>query len=81
MKADSQQGRSCMGSCDVAVIGAGAVGMAIAYGLTRLGSKVCVVDEGETGFHASRGNFGLVWVQGKGAKHRSYGNWTLDAAA
>lgn len=68
-------------SYDIAVIGAGAVGMSVAYGLTKLGQTVCVVDEGDIAFRASRGNFGLIWVQGKGARHRAYGRWTLKAAS
>lgn len=66
---------------DVAVVGAGAVGMAIAHGLRGLGKSVCVVDEGDVAFRASRGNFGLVWVQGKGARNGAYGRWSMAAAA
>lgn len=51
---------------DVTVIGGGLVGLAIALGLMRNGLKVTVLDEGDIALRASRGNFGLVWVQGKG---------------
>lgn len=51
---------------DVTVIGGGLVGLAIALGLIRNGLKVTVLDEGDIALRASRGNFGLVWVQGKG---------------
>ncbi len=51
---------------DVCVIGGGLVGLAIALGLMRNGLKVAVLDEGDVALRASRGNFGLVWVQGKG---------------
>lgn len=68
-------------SFDVAVVGAGAVGMAIAFGLCKLGKSVCVVDEGDLAFRASRGNFGLVWVQGKGARNGPYGRWSMAAAS
>jgi glycine/D-amino acid oxidase-like deaminating enzyme len=51
---------------DVTVIGGGLVGLAIALGLIRNGLQVTVVDEGDVALRASRGNFGLVWVQGKG---------------
>ncbi|WP_207061617.1 FAD-binding oxidoreductase [Motiliproteus sp. SC1-56] len=56
------------GRCDadVAVIGGGLVGLAVALGLQEQGLKVAVVDEGDIALRASRGNFGLVWVQGKG---------------
>lgn len=52
---------------DTIIIGAGTVGAAIAYGLARLGQRVLVLDGGDTDFRAARANFGLVWVQGKGA--------------
>lgn len=51
---------------DVAIIGGGLVGMSLAYGLLRQGKRVTVFDEGDQALRASRGNFGLVWVQGKG---------------
>ena len=54
------------GRPDVLVVGGGLVGAAVAYGLAREGRKVTVLDQGDNGLRASRGNFGLVWVQGKG---------------
>ena len=51
---------------DVAVIGGGLVGAAIAFGLRSLGARLAVVDEGDVAHRAARGNFGLIWVQGKG---------------
>src|SRR5437764_10716635 len=51
---------------DAIVIGGGLVGSAIAYGLARAGLDSAMVDEGDIAFRASRGNFGLVWVQSKG---------------
>jgi len=51
---------------DVLVLGGGLVGSAVAYGLAKEGAKVTVLDQDDGGFRASRGNFGLVWVQGKG---------------
>ncbi|KAB7770430.1 FAD-dependent oxidoreductase [Xanthomonas sp. LMG 12462] len=65
---------------NVLVVGAGAVGMSVAYGLARRGLSVCVADEGDIAFKASRGNFGLAWVQGKGAKCDDYAHWSIDAA-
>ena len=53
-------------SVDVAVVGGGMVGAAIAYGLAWRRLSVVVLDEGDVAFRAARRNFGLVWVQGKG---------------
>ena len=61
---------------DVMVIGAGLVGGAIAYGLARSGQRVAVLDEEDTTYRASRSNFGLVWVQGKGAGQPEYAQWS-----
>ena len=59
-----------------AVIGGGLVGMAIAWGLANRGKQVTVFDEGDRGFRASRGNFGLVWVQSKGLNMPDYSRWS-----
>jgi glycine/D-amino acid oxidase-like deaminating enzyme len=61
---------------DAIVIGGGLVGTAIAYGLSRRGLKPVLLDEGDTAFRAARGNFGLVWVQSKGAGTPEYQRWT-----
>jgi hydrogen cyanide synthase HcnC len=65
---------------DVAVIGAGLVGSAIAWGLAKKGQRVAVLDEGDVAYRASRGNFALVWVQNKGIGMPQYGAWTLQSA-
>ncbi|MFW5832516.1 MAG: NAD(P)/FAD-dependent oxidoreductase [Pseudomonadota bacterium] len=65
---------------DVAVIGAGVVGSALALGLVRAGQRVALLDAGDDQLHASGGNFGLVWVQGKGAGVHGYAAWTRAAA-
>jgi glycine/D-amino acid oxidase-like deaminating enzyme len=67
-------------ACDVAVIGGGLVGSAIAWGLARVGQRVVVLDEGDIALRASRGNFALVWVQNKGNGLPPYGGWTLGSA-
>lgn len=64
----------------VAVIGGGLVGTAIAYGLARNGAQVTLLDEGDIAHRASRGNFGLVWVQGKGMGLPQYSGWTQLSA-
>lgn len=61
---------------DVAVVGGGLVGSAIAYGLARLGKRVAVLDEGDIAYRASRGNFALVWLQSKGLGMPAYAGWT-----
>ena len=66
---------------DVAVIGGGLVGSAIAWGLASAGRKVGVLDEGDVAHRASRGNFALVWVQGKGFGMPQYSAWTQRSAA
>jgi octopine oxidase subunit B len=40
-----------------------------------------VFDEGDVAFRASRGNFGLVWVQGKGVAMPDYARWSRLSAA
>lgn len=65
---------------DVLVVGGGIVGASLAYGLAKLGLSVRLLDEGDVAFRAARGNFGLVWVQGKGLGVPLYARWTLRAA-
>jgi glycine/D-amino acid oxidase-like deaminating enzyme len=65
---------------DVIVVGGGLVGAAVAWGLARQKARVLVLDEGDIAFRASRGNFGLVWVQGKGFGMAPYARWTLGSA-
>ncbi len=65
---------------DVAVVGGGLVGSAIAWGLARAGQRVAVLDEGDVAMRASRGNFALIWVQGKGLGMPAYARWSLGSA-
>lgn len=65
---------------DVAVVGGGLLGSAIAWGLGRLGQRVAVLDEGDITKRASRANFALVWVQSKGLGMPAYTGWTVRAA-
>jgi glycine/D-amino acid oxidase-like deaminating enzyme len=67
--------------CDAIVIGGGLVGSAIAYGLARAGLATTLLDEGDAAFRASRGNFGLVWVQSKGDGAPHYQYWTRLSAS
>jgi len=65
---------------DAIVIGGGLVGTAIGYGLARAGLGVALLDEGDIAYRASRGNFGLVWVQTKGIGAPHYQRWTRRSA-
>ncbi|WP_248797654.1 NAD(P)/FAD-dependent oxidoreductase [Pseudomonas sp. MWU13-2105] len=68
-----------MQKTDVIVVGAGLVGLSIAYGLALLGRQVSILDEGDEAFRAARGNFGLLWVQGKGYGMSPYAQWTRES--
>jgi glycine/D-amino acid oxidase-like deaminating enzyme len=65
---------------DVAIVGGGLVGVAIAYGLVRLGRRVVVLDEGDIAQRASRANFALVWIQAKGLGMPAYAAWSVGSA-
>lgn len=69
-----------MSHTDFAVIGGGLVGSAIAYGLASQGYQVTVLDEGDLAYRSSRGNFGLVWIQGKGLEIPRYSEWSMSSA-
>lgn len=66
---------------DLIVIGGGLVGGAIAWGAQAKGASVVLLDEGDIAYRAARGNFGLVWVQSKGAGMPPYAQWTRQSAA
>jgi hydrogen cyanide synthase HcnC len=57
---------------DVAIIGGGLVGSAIAFGLRALGHRLAILDEGDVAGRAARGSFGLIWVQGVGTGFPGY---------
>ena len=65
---------------DTLIVGGGLVGAAIACGIAATGSRVAVLDGGDRDFRASRGNFGLIWVQGKGADFPAYARLSGIAA-
>ena len=64
---------------DFVVIGGGVVGLSVAHGLLNRGQSVICIDGTDSDFRASRGNFGLVWVQGKGIKAPHYAAWSQKA--
>jgi glycine/D-amino acid oxidase-like deaminating enzyme len=66
---------------DAIVIGGGLVGAAIACGLAEQGLDTLLLDEGDIAHRASRGNFGLVWVQSKGLGAPHYQRWSRHSAA
>jgi glycine/D-amino acid oxidase-like deaminating enzyme len=55
------------------------VGAAIAYGAARSGAPVILLDQGDVAHRASRGNFGLVWMQSKGDGFPRYARWCREA--
>jgi len=65
---------------DVAIIGGGLLGSAFAWGLADRGLHTVAFDEGDNAIRTARGNFGLVWVQGKGLGMSEYARWTLNAS-
>ena len=66
-------------TADVIVIGGGMVGSAVALGIAEKGAGVVMLDEGDKAFRAARGNFGLIWYQGKGQGMRRYQEWAFEA--
>jgi glycine/D-amino acid oxidase-like deaminating enzyme len=66
---------------DYAIIGGGVVGLSVAWGLLKKGRKIIMLDGDDGSFRASRGNFGLVWVQSKGLNQPRYAQWSQTSAA
>jgi glycine/D-amino acid oxidase-like deaminating enzyme len=66
---------------DVAVIGGGMVGSAIAYGCATHGARVAIIDQGDLSLKAARANAGLVYSQGKGEGMPAYAAWTGRSVA
>ncbi|MES2294350.1 MAG: FAD-dependent oxidoreductase [Pseudomonadota bacterium] len=66
---------------DVAVIGGGVVGSAIAYGLARRNVRVLVIDGRDRDLRAANANFGLIWLQGKGMNMPAYQLHTRESVA
>lgn len=64
---------------DVAVVGGGMVGSAIAVGCARRGARTVLLDEGDLALRAARGNFGLLWSQGRGDDMPAYAAWTRES--
>lgn len=62
------------------VIGGGVVGLSVAYGLLKQNVSVTVLDGADDDFRASRGNFGLIWVQGKGVNAPHYASWSRQSS-
>ncbi|MCP4188366.1 MAG: FAD-binding oxidoreductase [Gammaproteobacteria bacterium] len=69
-----------MKNYDVAIVGGGLLGSAFAWGLAHRGLRTVVFDEGDNAIRTARGNFGLVWVQGKGLGMPEYARWSIDSS-
>lgn len=65
---------------EAVVIGGGLVGASIAWGLARAGVQTLVLDGDDLALRASRANFALIWVQGKGVGKPDYARWSQQAA-
>lgn len=65
---------------DMTIVGGGLVGASIAWGLARSGKKPLVLDGADLDPRASRANFALVWVQGKGLHAPHYALWSALSA-
>ncbi|WP_211596291.1 NAD(P)/FAD-dependent oxidoreductase [Paracoccus aestuariivivens] len=65
---------------DMVVVGGGLVGASLAWGLAREGVSTLVLDGDDLDLRASRANFALVWVQGKGLGAPDYALWSQTAA-
>lgn len=66
---------------DLIVIGGGLVGVSLAWGLSRCGQRVAIVDEGDLANRAARANFGLVWSSSKGLGNAAYSRWSRTSTA
>ncbi|MCA1441916.1 FAD-binding oxidoreductase [Ensifer sp. IC4062] len=69
-----------MQEADLTIVGGGLVGASIAWGLARSGAKPLVLDGSDLDLRASRANFALVWVQGKGLHAPHYALWSERSA-
>jgi len=56
------------------------VGTAIAWGLAQSGLRPMLLDGEDLSLRASRANFALIWVQGKGLGAPHYARWTIQSA-
>lgn len=65
---------------EIVIVGGGIVGAAIGYGLVKAGHKTAIIDGADSDLRASRTNFGLIWVQGKGDGYPPYQQLTRQSA-
>lgn len=57
---------------EVAIIGGGVTGAAVAYGLAKNNKKIVVLDASSPVDRASRSNMGLIWCQSKALGNKAY---------
>ncbi|NPV55293.1 MAG: FAD-binding oxidoreductase [Anaerolineae bacterium] len=57
------------GSFDAVVVGAGYIGVSVAYHLSKVGLSVALIDRGKFAAAASRGNYGNIQIQDMELEH------------
>ncbi len=68
-------------SYDIAVVGGGMVGAAVAYGCAVRGARTALIDQGDLSLRAAQANAGLIYSQGKGEGLPAYAAWTRRSIA
>lgn len=66
---------------EVAIVGGGIIGSAVAYGLARQGRRVALLDAASSVDRASRANMGIIYCQCKFLHHPRFVRWHLDSSA
>lgn len=64
---------------DILVVGGGLVGLSIAYGASRRGAQVSVLDDLDPGQDPTLSNSSLIWIQGKAAGQPAQAQWRRES--